>query len=137
MGARADDGKTPMTVRDDFTLVAWDLATVSGGLSEIATTWRRALPSRPDLPLDLPQRLAAEAERLAADALSLAGTGREAAAGLPVSVATRMRSLSADAAYARTLTSGRGDAFVGDTPLWDFLGPALDRAGNRLAGAAA
>jgi hypothetical protein len=126
-----------MTVRDDFKLVAWDLATVSGVLSEIATTWRRALPSRPDLPLDLPQRLAVEAERLAADAMSLAGTGREAAASLPVSVATRMRSLSTDAAYARTLTSGRGGAFVGDTPLWDFLGPALDRAGSCLAGAAA
>jgi hypothetical protein len=126
-----------MTVPDDFTLMAWDLATVSGGLSEIATTWRRALPSRPDLPLDLPQRLAVEAERLAADALSLAGTRQQAAAGLPVSVVTRMRSLSAAAAYARTLTSDRGDAFVGDTQLWDFLGPALDRAGRRLTGAAA
>jgi hypothetical protein len=126
-----------MTVRDDFTLMAWDLATVSGGLSEIATTWRRALPSHPDLPLDLPQRLAAEAERLAADALSLAATGQEAAAGLPVSVATRMNALSAAAAYARTLTSGRGDASVGDTPLWDFLGPALDRAGSRVGAAAA
>jgi len=125
-----------MTVRDDFTLMAWDLATVSGGLSEIATTWRRALPSRPDLPLDLPQRLAAEAERLAADALSLAATGQEAPAGLPVSVATRMDALSAAAAYARTLTAGRGDASVGDTPLWDFLGPALDRAGSRAAAAA-
>jgi hypothetical protein len=125
-----------MTVRDDFTLMAWDLATVSGGLSEIATTWRRALPSRPDLPLDLPQRLALEAERLAADALSLAGTGEQAAPGLPVSVATRVRSLSAAAAYARTLTSDRGAAFVGDTPLWDFLGPALDRAGSRFAEAA-
>jgi hypothetical protein len=125
-----------MTVRDDFTLMAWDLATVSGGLSEIATTWRRALPSRPDLPLDLPQRLAAEAERLAADALSLAATGQEAAAGLPVSVATRMYALSAAAAYARTLTAGRGDASVGDTPLWDFLGPALDRAGSRVTAAA-
>jgi hypothetical protein len=125
-----------MTVRDDFTLMAWDLATVSGGLSEIATTWRRALPSRPDLPLDLPQRLAAEAERLAADTLALAGTGQEAAAGLPVSVARRMDALSTAAAYARTLTSGRGDASVGDTPLWDFLGPALDRAGSRVAAAA-
>jgi hypothetical protein len=125
-----------MTVRDDFTLMAWDLATVSGGLSEIATTWRRALPSRPDLPLDLPQRLAADADRLAADARSLAATGQEAAAGLPVSVATRMHALSAAAAYARTLTSGRGEAFVGDTPLWDFLGPALDRADSRVAAAA-
>jgi hypothetical protein len=127
-----------MTVRDDFTLMAWDLATVSGGLSEIATTWRRALPSRPDLPLDLPQRLAADAERLAADTLALAGTGQGAAAGaaLPVSVVRRVDALSAGAAYARTLTSGRGDASVGDTPLWDFLGPALDRAGSRVAAAA-
>jgi hypothetical protein len=126
-----------MTVNDDFTLMAWDLATVSGGLREIATTWRRALVSRPDLPLDLPQRLADMAERLAADAASLAGTGLESGAGLPVSVAKRISALTAGAAYARTLTSGCGAACVGDAPLWDFIGPALDRTGNRPAATAA
>lgn len=126
-----------MTVRDDFTLLAWDLATVSGGLREIATTWRRAMASRPDLPLDLPQRLADMAERLAADAASLAGSGQESAAGLPVSLARRISELTAGAARARTLTSGRGAACVGDAPLWDFLGPVLDRTGNRPAAAAA
>ena len=125
-----------MTVRDDFTLLAWDLATVSGVLREIATTWRRAMASRPDLPLDLPQRLADTAEGLAADATSLAGTGQESAAGLPVSFASRMSALSAGAAHARTLTSGSGAACVGDAPLWDILGPALDRTGNRPAAAA-
>jgi hypothetical protein len=126
-----------MTVRDDFKLLAWDLAMVSGGLREIATTWRRALPSRPDLPLDLPQRLADLAERLAAEVTSLARTGQEAAAGLPESLAERMSALSAGAAYARTLTSGRDAACVADAPLWDFLGPALDRTGSRPAAAAA
>src|ERR1700749_4462890 len=73
--SRYDDGQalmistqeTRVAVRSDFDGpylegpyiegMAWDLATVSGALSEIATTWRRALPCRPDLPLDLPQRL--------------------------------------------------------------------------------
>ena len=63
--------------------MAWDLATVSGALSEIATTWRRALPCRPDLPLDLPQRLADMARRLAADIRSLGAAGTPGRPGRP------------------------------------------------------
>ena len=140
-----------MTVRDDFTLMAWDLATVSGGLSEIATTWRRALPSHPDLPLDLPQRLADMARRLAADirALAAAGTseatgaseeggtaeatGQERAPGLARSVTIRMSALSQGADYARAITSGCGAADVGDAPLWELLRPALRRTGRTLS----
>src|SRR4029077_16474837 len=96
--------ETRVTVRPDFDGpylegMAWDLATVSGALSEIATTWRRALPCRPDLPLDppprlpravrrrpalplaLPQRLADMARRLAADIRALAAAGAPEAPG--------------------------------------------------------
>jgi hypothetical protein len=124
-----------MTVRDDFELMAWDLATVSGALSEIATTWRRASPGRPDLPLGLPVRLAAMAEGLAADARSLAGTGQQPAPGVAVSVALRMSQLSEGTAYARSITAGRGSAGVGDAPLWELVRPALRRTGDCLAAA--
>ncbi len=126
---------TRVTVRPDFDGpylegMAWDLATVSGALSEIATTWRRALPSRPDLPLDLPQRLADMARRLAADIRSLAAPG---ALGQDVAreVAIRMSALSQGADYARAITAG-GAADVGDTPLWELLRPALRRTGRTL-----
>jgi hypothetical protein len=118
--------------------MAWDLATVSGALSEIATTWRRALPCRPDLPLDLPQRLADMARRLAADIRSLGapgtpGTpGEERAPGLAREVSIRMSALSQGADYARAITAGGGAADVGDTPLWELLRPALRRTGRTL-----
>jgi hypothetical protein len=130
-----------MTVRPDFDGVAWDLATVSGALSEIATTWRRALPCRPDLPLDLPQRLADMARRLAADIRSLAaawapgapGTpDQERAPGLAREVSIRMSALSQGADYAQAITAGGGAADVGDAPLWELLRPALRRTGRTL-----
>jgi hypothetical protein len=132
--------ETRVTVRPDFDGVAWDLATVSGALSEIATTWRRALPCRPDLPLDLPQRLADMARRLAADIRSLAawtpgapGTpGQERAPGLAREVSIRMSALSQGADYAQAITAGGGAADVGDAPLWELLRPALRRTGRTL-----
>lgn len=118
--------------------MAWDLATVSGALSEIATTWRRALPCRPDLPLDLPQRLADMARRLAADIRSLAATGgpgspgHERAPDLAREVSIRMSTLSQGADYARAITAGSGAAGVGDARLWEHLRPALRRTGRTL-----
>ena len=126
--------------------MAWDLATVSGALSEIATTWRRALPCRPDLPLDLPQRLADMARRLAADVRSLGaadpagaevpgagGLGDDRTSDLAREVAIRMSALSQGADYARAITAGAGTADVGDRPLWELLRPALRRTGRTLA----
>ena len=128
--------ETRVTVRPDFDGpylegMAWDLATVSGALSEIATTWRRALPCRPDLPLDLPQRLADMARRLAADIRSLATPGA-LGQDLAREVAIRMSALSQGADYARAITAGGGAADVGDTPLWELLRPALRRTGRTL-----
>lgn len=124
-----------MNVRADFEHLAWDLATVSGALSEIATTWRRASARRPDLPLGLPQRLADMAGRLAADTRSLAGSGPGVAPDT-AAVAARMSELTARTAYAWSITSGPGGACVGDAPLWDSLRAALRRTGERLAAAA-
>jgi len=124
--------------------MAWDLATVSGALSEIATTWRRALPCRPDLPLDLPQRLADMARRLAADIRSLGAPGTPGASAAPGTpgeerapvlareMSIRMSALSQGADYARAITAGGGAADVGDTPLWELLRPALRRTGRTL-----
>jgi len=108
--------------------MVWDLATVSGALSEIATTWRRARPCRPDLPLDLPQRLADMARRLAADIRPLAAPG---APGIAREVSIRMSALSQGADYARAITAG-GGADVGDASLWELLRPALRRTGRTL-----
>jgi hypothetical protein len=124
--------ETRVTVRPDFDGpylegMAWDLATVSGALSEIATTWRRALPCRPDLPLDLPQRLADMARRLAADIRSPGAPGQD----LAREVSIRMSALSQGADYARAITVG-GAADVGDAPLWELLRPALRRTGRTL-----
>jgi hypothetical protein len=128
--------ETRVTVRPAFDGpylegMAWDLATVSGALSEIATTWRRALPCRPDLPLDLPQRLADMARRLAADIRSLATPGA-LRQDLAREVAIRMSALSQGADYARAITAGGGAADVGDAPLWELLRPALRRTGRTL-----
>ncbi|MFY9670775.1 MAG: hypothetical protein WAK44_22740 [Trebonia sp.] len=129
--------ETRATVRPDFDGpylegMAWDLATVSGALSEIATTWRRALPCRPDLPLDLPQRLADMARRLAADIRSLAAARAlgEERADLGLEVTIRMSALSQGADYARAITLTAGAASVGDAPLWELLRPALRRTGR-------
>jgi hypothetical protein len=149
--SRHDDGQalmistqeTRVAVRPDFDGpylegMAWDLATVSGALSEIATTWRRALPCRPDLPLDLPQRLADMARRLAADIRSLGAAGAPGAPGqdrardLAREVTIRMSALSQGADYARAITAGGGTAGVGDAPLWELLRPALRRTGRAL-----
>jgi hypothetical protein len=141
--------ETRVTVRPDFDGpylegMAWDLATVSGALSEIATTWRRALPCRPDLPLDLPQRLADMARRLAADIRSLGAPGTPGASAAPGTpgeerapvlareMSIRMSALSQGADYARAITAGGGAADVGDTPLWELLRPALRRTGRTL-----
>lgn len=123
-----------VTVRDDFTSIAWDLAKVSGALSEIATTWRRAGQRHPGLPLALPQRLADLAGQLAADVRTLAGTGPRQPRDLELAIrmTARMSALRDGAAYAQAITSGPGAPCVGDAPLWEFVRPSLRRACGRL-----
>jgi hypothetical protein len=115
----------PATAPDDNRLQAWELATVSGTLREIATTWRRAQASRPDLPPGLPERLADTALQLAADIQLPAGIGPGGAPGLPASLARQLAALREDIAAARAITRGPGDPGVGDARLWESLSPAL------------
>ena len=110
---------------EDTRLLARDLATVSGALCEIATTWRRAQACRPDLPPGLPQRLADTARHLAADTRLLTGTGQGKPAGLSVPLARQVSALREDVATARAMTRGPGDPGVGDAGLWELLTPAL------------
>lgn len=121
-----------LAARDDIQFLAWDLARVSGALSEIATTWRRARACRPDLPLALPQRLADTAGELAADARSLAEAGQEKTLCLPPSLAGRISKLREEVAAAHAVTCGPGASGVGDAQLWGSLSAALDRAAARL-----
>jgi hypothetical protein len=117
-----------VTVLDDVEWVAWDLATVSGALSEIATTWRRAKPCHPGLPVGLPQHLADLAGRLAADVRSLAVTGAQQQRELELSL--RLSALREGAAYAQTITSGACAPCVGDARLWESVRLALQRTGR-------
>lgn len=124
--------RRPLTARDEIQLLTWDLATVSGALSEIATTWRRARPCRPDLPLALPQRLADTARQLAADVRSLAEAGQEKTPCLPAPLAGRISQFREDVGAAHTVTCGPGPSGVGDALLWESLSAALGRAVARL-----
>jgi hypothetical protein len=115
---------SPATPSGDIQLIARDLATISGALSEIATTWRRARACRPDLPPGLPQRLADTAQHLAAETRLLAETSQGRASGMPAALAQEMSALREDIAAARAMTAGPGDPGVGDAGLWEYLGPA-------------
>jgi hypothetical protein len=106
-------------------LLARDLASVSGALCEIATTWRRAQACRPDLPRGLPHRLADTARQLAADTGLLAGTVQGKPEGLSVPLARQMSALREDIAAARAMTHGPGDPGVGDAGLWELFALAL------------
>ena len=56
-----------MPRRDDVQLMLWDLASVSGTLSEIMTVWRRAMPCSPELQLRRLMQIQDTARQLAAD----------------------------------------------------------------------
>ena len=112
-------------------LLADDLACVRGALAEIATTWRRARQTRPDIPVGVPARLQDAAGQLAADIRMLASG--DPAPGL-APVASRLRALRDDIVSARAITCGPGMPPAGDAVLWDALSTAMRRAESRLPG---
>ncbi|MDA8318634.1 MAG: hypothetical protein M0030_02310 [Actinomycetota bacterium] len=119
---------TAAAMPDGARLLALDLATVSGTLEEISTTWRRAWLTRPELPLRLPLRLQDTARQLTADIRGLddAGPGRA------LSVTSRLSALRDGVASAQAMTCGPGMPPAGDARLWDCLNSALRRASSRL-----
>jgi hypothetical protein len=114
-----------VTAHDGIPLAAWELAAAYGALCEIATTWRRAQASRPDLPPGLPQRLADTARQLAADAQLLTAPGQARPAGLPVPLARQVSALREGVAAARAITRAPGNPGVGDAMLWELLAAVL------------
>lgn len=121
-------------ITDGARLLAFDLARVSGALEEIATTWRRAWPARPELPLRLPLRLQDAARELAADARGLAAADPPQAPGGGLSVTSRLSALENGVASAQAMTRAPGMPPAGDAGLWDYLDTALRQAGTRLPG---
>jgi hypothetical protein len=121
-------------LRDDAQLLAGDLYRVCGALSEIATCWRRAWQSRPELPLDLPLRLHDTTRQLAADIRELADANPGQPPDLALSLASRLSALTDGIASAQAMTCGPGTPPAGDAALWDDISAALERAGNQLPG---
>jgi hypothetical protein len=120
--------------RDDVRLLAGDLAYISGTLSEIATMWRRAWQSRPDLPIGLPVRLQDTTRQLAVDIQELASAGQGQPPGRALFVASQLSALKDDITSAQAMTCGPGMPPAGDAALWNDLSAALNRAGNQLPG---
>lgn len=92
------------------------LARVRGALSEVGTVWRRAAPERPELPLQLPLRLADSVRQL-----------MDSLGGGPVGVTGRLAALEREIIAAAALTGGL-DSKAGDAGLWEYIGAALDQA---------
>ncbi len=105
---------------------------VSGTLSEIATAWRHARPSRPELPVGLPLRLENAARQLVATVQALTRAGPGQRADLAFSAAGQLSALREDIAAAKAMTCGPGVPSAGDAGLWQNLEAAMDRAGNHL-----
>src|SRR5260370_39764887 len=94
------------TMPDDIRLLAHDLARVSGVLEEIATAWRRAWPTRPELPLRLPVRLQDTARQLTADIRGIAATGPGQAPRRAMSGTSPPSAPQASSASAQAMTCG-------------------------------
>ena len=117
-----------MTSHDDVELPLWNLARVSGTLSEIATVWRPALPYRPELPLTLPMRLQDSARQLAADILARTGTCPGQPTDLALPLTEQLSALKESIAGAQAMTCRPGLPKVGDDRLWESLDAALRQA---------
>jgi hypothetical protein len=117
---------------DDTQPLLWNLARISGTLSEIATAWRRAQPGRPELPLILPEQLRDAARQLAADIRALAGADPVQPPELALSVADQFSSLQENITSAQAITRGPGMPEVGDGKLWESLRAPLHQAGTQL-----
>ena len=125
----------PLTACYDDAQLLWDLASISGTLSEITTVWRRAKRYRPELPLILPGQLHDTASQLAADVRALADAGPVQASDLALAVADRFSALQEGINSAQAITCGPSVPKVGDDRLWESLRGPLRRTGTQLTGA--
>ncbi len=123
-----------MTASEDARLMAENLSSVSGELSEIATVWRRSLPYLPELPLALPVRLQEAARQLAADVRTLEDESPGQPPDLALRVGEQLFALAEGIAAARVMTSGPGIPGLGDAALWASVSADLQRVGSELIG---
>lgn len=123
----------PLTASHDDARLLWDLARISGTLSEITTAWRRAKPFRPELPLILPQQLHDMARQLAAGIRALGDAGWVPSAELALSAAGQFSALREGITSAQAMTCGPGVPTVGDDRLRESLRGPVERAGTQLA----
>jgi hypothetical protein len=129
------DSHCPLrTVRADLQLLGCDLASVRGALREVATVWRRVHEFRPELPLSLPVQLEDATRELAASAEMLVDAGLSQPPDLAFSVAGQLAALRRAVDEAAAMTCGAGTPQLGDAGLWNHIGAAMHRAGNRLLG---
>ena len=127
------DSHEPLTaVRGDLQFLDYDLDCVCGALREVATVWRRARQFLPELPLTLPTQLEAATHELAASAEALVDAGFGQPPELALSVAGQLSALRRDISEAEAMTCGAGIPGLGDAGLWNYIGAATYRAGNRL-----
>lgn len=109
--------------------LAWDLSRVSGILGEIATCWRRAHDSLPDLPLGLPAELGEIAVQAGADMRALTDAAPGARTELALGGARRIAALREACDSAAALTQVTRADVAGDRELWESVTGTLDRAG--------
>jgi len=119
-------------VREGLRLLSCDLDCICGALREIATVWRRAHQSRPELPLTRPAELEHATHELAASAEALARAGFGQPPDLAFSVAGQLSALRRDVSRAEAITCGTDLPRLGDGGLWASVRAALRRAGNQL-----
>ncbi len=119
---------------DETRLLLEDLTAIAGMLSEIATTWRRARPYLPELPLSLPARLQDTARLLAAEIEGLADPGAFQPSAQLLSATGHFFALEHGIAAARAMTRGPGIPEMGDGTLWESLSSRLRSAEAQLAG---
>lgn len=131
--ALVTDSHDPMrAVREGLQLLSGDLGCICGALREIATVWRRAHQSRPELPLARPAELERATHEVAASAKALAGAGFGQPPELAFSVAGQLTALRTDLRQVEAITCRADLPRLGDAELWANAGAALQQAGNRL-----
>jgi hypothetical protein len=126
--------REPMMPSGDVQLLLWDLACVSGTLSEIMTVWRRAMPFRPELQLRRLMQIQDTARQLAADIGAAVGAGTGSSLDPALSVTGRFSALTESIASAQAMTCGPAVLNIGDGRLWQFLRAALHTAATELSG---
>jgi hypothetical protein len=113
---------------DHLHLLIHALTSMPGALSEVATVWRRARPSRTDLPLTLPLRLESSVRQLMKVTEVLRCSDPAQWPDAILKIGEGIAALQGDFAAASAMTCGPGITPVGDAGLWGYLSAAVSQA---------